>query len=92
VPRGLVTSAFRAEDWPGLPRHERDRLRAMPDLEAVGAAFVSHQADALDMPEVAAARARGLPVLCWTVRSPEAERAARRVACAVTFEGYLPRR
>jgi len=27
-------------------------------------------------------------VLCWTVRSPEAEAAARKVAQNVTFEGY----
>ena len=32
---------------------------------------------------------QGVPLLCWTIRSPEAEGAARRVADNVTFEGYL---
>jgi hypothetical protein len=27
--------------------------------------------------------------LCWTIRSPEEEAQARRVAQNVTFEGYL---
>jgi glycerophosphoryl diester phosphodiesterase len=90
VPRGLVTAAFGAGEWPDLPAATRDRLRRMADLEAAGASFVSHEAAALGMAEVARARAAGLGVLCWTVRSAKAEREALRVADAVTFEGYLP--
>jgi glycerophosphoryl diester phosphodiesterase len=56
----------------------------------VGAGFVSHDVAALDMPRVAEIKAAGLPVLCWTVRSKAEEAEARRVADAVTFEGYLP--
>ena len=89
-PRGLVTSAFRAAQWPTLSDATRDRLVDIPDFDRVAASFVSHQADALDMPQIAALKARGVPILCWTVRSPAEEAAARRVADAVTFEGYLP--
>ena len=32
----------------------------------------------------------GARVLCWTIRSLEAEAEARRIADNVTFEGYLP--
>jgi hypothetical protein len=39
---------------------------------------------------VAELKARGVPVLCWTIRSPAEEAAARRVADNITFEGYLP--
>ena len=34
--------------------------------------------------------ARGVPVLCWTIRSPADEAEARRLARNITFEGYLP--
>jgi hypothetical protein len=37
---------------------------------------------------VAELAAQGADVLCWTIRSPQAEAEARRIACNVTFEGY----
>lgn len=90
LPRGLVTASYDEENWPALPRETRERLAAIADFDRVGAGFISHQADALDMARVAELKARGVPVLCWTIRSPEEEARARRVADAVTFEGYLP--
>ncbi|WP_281826614.1 glycerophosphodiester phosphodiesterase family protein [Jannaschia rubra] len=90
IPRGLVTAPFHAHQWPDLPDATRAHLAAIADFDRTGASFVSHQADALDMPVVAELRARGVPVLCWTVRSPAEEALARRHADAVTFEGYLP--
>jgi glycerophosphoryl diester phosphodiesterase len=89
VPRGLVTSAWAARDWPGLSRELRERLREIPDFDAVGAAFISHEAADLARPRVAELKARGAVILCWTIRSPEAEALARRIADNVTFEGYL---
>ena len=88
--RGLVTAAFDAETWPDLPDATRRHLAQIADLDRTEAAFVSHEARSLDMARIAEIKARGLPVLCWTIRSPEEERRARRVADAVTFEGYLP--
>lgn len=90
VPRGLVTSAYREEDWPELPAHVRDRLREIPDFDAAGAAFVSHEAKDLDRPRLGELRAAGAAILCWTIRSPEAEARARTRADNVTFEGYRP--
>lgn len=90
LPRGLVTSPFHEHDWPGLDPATRARLAAIPDYEPLACCFVSHQADALDMPRVAELRAAGAAILCWTIRSPEEERLARRLADTVTFEGYLP--
>jgi hypothetical protein len=37
---------------------------------------------------VAELKAQGAAILCWTIRSPEAEAKARAVADNVTFEGY----
>jgi glycerophosphoryl diester phosphodiesterase len=90
LPRGLVTDAFEARDWPTLPEAVRRRLAAIPDLGRTGAGFVSHGVEALGMSRLAEVKAAGLPVLCWTVRSPAQEAEARRIADAVTFEGYLP--
>ena len=90
VPRGLVTCAYAAGDWPDLPATTRDRLRAIPDYPRCGAAFISHQAADLARARVADLRGQGAMVLCWTIRSPRQEAAARRIADNITFEGYLP--
>lgn len=90
LPRGLVTARFDAEHWPDLAPETRARLAGIPDYDRVGACFVNHQADALDMPRIAELRRRGAAILCWTIRSPEEAREALRIADAVTFEGYLP--
>ncbi len=87
-PRGLTTSSYRAEDWPLIPTATRDRLREIPDYDAVGASFISHEASDLDRPRVAGLKSKGAAILTWTIRSPEADAAARRIAENVTFEGY----
>ncbi len=88
LPRGLVTSAYSAEGW-FLPSETRDHLRGIPDFDRVGASFVSHEVHDLNRPRLAELKAQGVPILCWTVRSPEQEAQARVVADNITFEGYL---
>ncbi|MAM63884.1 glycerophosphodiester phosphodiesterase family protein [Maritimibacter sp. UBA3975] len=88
VPRGLTTCAFSAEDWPLLNATTRTLLARIPDLDRVGASFISHDARDLRSGVVADLKARNLPVLCWTIRSAEAETQAREIADNVTFEGY----
>jgi len=90
VPRGITTCAFRPEYWRTMPAAVAARLRAIPDVDRVGASFISHDRRDLDAPRVAELGAQGLSVLTWTIRSPEEEAEARRVAQNVTFEGYLP--
>ncbi|MFX0541756.1 glycerophosphodiester phosphodiesterase family protein [Roseovarius sp. S4756] len=90
TPRGIVTCDYAPEDCPELPEDVCDRLRAIPDIEAARASFISHQWSDLDRPRVAELKAAGLDVLCWTIRGAEAEKTARRVAQNITFEGYLP--
>lgn len=89
TPRGLVTSAYSADDW-DLPQSTRERLREIPDFDRVGASFISHEAADLSRTCVADLKQRGIPVLCWTIRTPEEEAVARQVADNVTFEGYRP--
>lgn len=89
IARGLTSCAFPARDWP-LPAERRAALAALGDFDAVGASFVSHDRADLANPAVLALKARGLPILCWTVRSAEAEARARAIADNITFEGYMP--
>lgn len=90
VPRGIVACDFSADHWPHLTPGTRARLRGIPDYADSGSQFVSQHLQDLDTPRIAALRAEGATILCWTVRSAEAERKARRVADNITFEGYLP--
>lgn len=89
VARGLTTSSFDPEDWAPVPAEVCAQLRDIPDFERVGAVFISHQGNDLTRPRVLELRASGVPVLCWTIRSPEQEAMARQIAANVTFEGYL---
>ena len=89
VPRGIVTCAYTAEEWP-LSAAVRNRLRDIPDYDAVQASFISHDRRDLDRARVAELKTAGADVLCWTVRSVSEEVEARKVAQNVTFENYLP--
>lgn len=89
LPRGLTTSAYDPADWAPLDPAICARLRDIPDYDRTGSSFISHEAADLARPRVADLKAAGAAVLCWTIRTPEAEAAARRHAQNVTFEGYL---
>lgn len=88
--RGITTSAYDPDDWHPLPTRVCDHLRLIPDYDATGASFISHEAGDLNRPRVAELKAQGAHVLCWTIRSAADEALARRCADNVTFEGYLP--
>ncbi len=90
LPRGLTTDRFRRMAWAGVPKARLKELRKIPDYERLGASFISHRADDLDSARVAELRNKGAGILTWTVKSAKADRAARRHAHNVTFEGYLP--
>ena len=88
VPRGLTTCAYDPADWSPAAPALCDRLRGIPDYDATGSSFISHEAADLARPRVADLRAQGATVLCWTIRSPAAEATARKIAQNITFEGY----
>ncbi len=87
-PRGLVTGAFPRAKW-AASKATLKRLREIPDYQRTGSVFISHQARDLNRPRVAELKQGGASIICWTIRSAKEERAARRVADNVTFEGYL---
>ena len=87
LPRGLTTSAY-GPDWAPLAPETCDRLREIPDCDRTLSSFISHEASDLSRPRVAELKAQGAAILCWTIRSPEAEAEARKIAQNITFEGY----
>lgn len=88
VPRGIVTSAYRYDEWP-LSKATCDNLRKIPDYDRTGSCFISHEVDDLDRPRVVEIKAQGAMICCWTVRSLEVEQQARQIADNITFEGYI---
>lgn len=89
VARGIITSAYDPADWAPLAPQVCQHLRAIPDYARTDSSFISHEAADLASPHVAALKAAGARVLCWTIRSHEAELEARRHADNITFEAYL---
>ncbi|MBT9384128.1 phosphodiesterase [Pseudooceanicola sp. CBS1P-1] len=88
LPRGLTTWSWEGPECAGMDPAHLAHLRAIADFDRTGASFISHEAADLSRPQVAALKAAGVPVLCWTIRSAQAEAEARRLADNVTFEGY----
>lgn len=88
LPRGITTGAYDYEGYAPLPPALCDRLREIPDYDRVGASFISHEAADLTRDRVAALKAAGAAILCWTITSPEAEAKARQIAQNITFEDY----
>ena len=88
IPRGLTTSSYDPADWHPLAPATCDALRDIPDYDRTLSSFISHEAGDLTRPRVATLRAMGAAILCWTIRAPAAEAAARAIAHNITFEGY----
>ncbi|WP_108484398.1 glycerophosphodiester phosphodiesterase family protein [Oceaniglobus ichthyenteri] len=89
VPRGLTTCAFSPDDW-GVSPERAEHLTRIVDYDRLNACFVSHDRNDLANPRLAELRASGAGILCWTIRTPDQEAEARKVADNITFEGYAP--
>ena len=79
VPRGLTAE--------GDDRAFEAHTRAMKsgDLH-----FISYDVNALPCRLTREARENGVPVICWTVQTPEQVALSRAHADQMTFEGFLP--
>jgi glycerophosphoryl diester phosphodiesterase len=78
LPRGLTAAGgFRA-----APIHTHTALR-------LGVDFISYCIDDLPTPmPILARRLFGIPLICWTVRTPQQLRKARAWSDQITFEGF----
>lgn len=90
LPLGLVSGSYAEGWWPQLSAERRRRLANLEETEGVAPDFIAYQVQALPHPATERARAQGLPVLTWTVRSEADRETAARHADAAIFEGYEP--
>ena len=88
VARGITTEDYDPAKNAPIPEAVCSTLRDIPDYARTQSSFISHKAADLARPRVAALKAGGAIVLCWTIKSPEAEAKARLIAHNITFEGY----
>ena len=90
VPVGLVTDAYGAEGWPHIAAARRAELAHLPSMAGPEISFISHNHTDLTSKHVAAFKATGRPVLCWTITSQTQATTATQIADAITFEGFRP--
>jgi glycerophosphoryl diester phosphodiesterase len=93
VPRGIVAGRYEGDGW-WLDVLGPERGRRLTDLLESGPAqvsFYSYHVKALPTPVTRYVReVQGLPVFCWTVRTPDDRAVAAQWSDAPTFEGFEP--
>ena len=92
LPRGIVAErVYNETDWPEATAAQRKGMLHLRHAFHTRPHFVAYRVD--DLPAVAPWIARhvfGLPLLTWTVRTPEQRERAARYADQMIFEGFRP--
>jgi glycerophosphoryl diester phosphodiesterase len=91
LPRGLIADAFaQGPDWGHIAALARLALRHLLPAAYVWPHFVSYGIH--DLPATAPLMLRhlGVPLICWTIRTPEDWAKARLYTDQITFEGFDP--
>ncbi len=89
IPRGLLSYRW-DDDWmPLLPAAEKAKLRALTYHSDVAPSFIAYDIDDLPEPAPLDLKQRaGIPLLTWTVRTPEQRERAKLYADAIIFESF----
>jgi glycerophosphoryl diester phosphodiesterase len=92
LPRGITAeSSYDAADWPGTTSAHRKGMLHLRHAFRTRPHFVAYWIDELPAPAPWIARnIFGLPLLTWTVRTPEQRARAARHADQMIFEGFRP--
>jgi glycerophosphoryl diester phosphodiesterase len=92
LPRGIVAERIYSEaDWPEASADQRKGMQHLKHALHTRPHFVAYAVN--DLPALAPWIARhvfGLPLLTWTVRTPEQRERAARYADQTIFEGFCP--
>jgi len=92
LPRGIVAErSYDAADWPEATPAQREGMLHLRHAFRTRPHFVAYRVD--ELPALAPWIARhifGLPLLTWTVRTPEQRTRAGRYADQMIFEGFRP--
>lgn len=89
-PLGLIGEArYDGPDWIGLPAAVRQQLATISDTPQTRPDFLAWNVADLPHPTVDWwRRTRDLPLLVWTVRTPQQAEHTRRLADQIIFEGF----
>ncbi len=91
LPRGIVAERhYKHEGWKGLSPAKKFALAHLLHTPANRPRFLAYRVGDLRSLAPRVARALGLPLLTWTVRTPEDRRMAARYADQMIFEGFRP--
>lgn len=90
--RGQNSGLFRTGDLDSVELNYITRLalRSMLLNRLSRPAFISYQLEGISSLPVSVCRRLGIPVLAWTVRSPQDQERAREHADNIIFEGFIP--
>jgi glycerophosphoryl diester phosphodiesterase len=91
LPRGMLGDRFTASEWPMLGAAQRWTYASFAMAPVVMPSFVSYDVHALPASAPLALRHFfRVPLLTWTVRTPEDRAIAKAWADQITFEGFDP--
>jgi len=92
LPRGIVAQrAYSEADWPQATAAQRNGMLHLRHAFRTGPHFVAYWVNDLPAPAPWVARnVFGLPLLTWTVRTPDQRERAARYADQMIFEGFRP--
>lgn len=88
IPRGLLSTDYRAAVPFRLSRRTRFALRHLLTAPVIRPHFIAYDVHALPALAPKIARALGLPLIAWTVASEQERRIGARYADNIIFEGF----
>lgn len=86
--RGIVAERCDDPYYGALPLAKQMELRTFSHVSRTRPDFVSFQFEELPWAPITALRSSGVPVISWTIRTPEQAVIARRCSDQITFEGF----
>jgi glycerophosphoryl diester phosphodiesterase len=92
VPRGIIAERHYADgEWAQLPPALRDSMASLAHLPETMPDFISYRInDLAESIGFLRETAPGLPLMSWTVRTPEQRAVAERLGVQIVFEGFVP--
>lgn len=86
--RGIVAERATDSYYNSLPLPKQTELRTFSHLARTRPDFVSFFYEELPWAPITALRAAGMPIITWTIRSPQQAVIAMRCSDQITFEGF----
>ena len=86
--RGIVAERVDGPDYSFLPLPRQMELRTFSHVARTRPDFVSFYYGQLPWAPITTMRASGMPVITWTIRSPQEAAMAMRYSDQITFEGF----